>query len=147
MQLNNGLKSIVRFKQIFDTPNYAIIEMESVQGGLLKKLFKRSKPLEESEVTSIIKNILNGVNYIHERGYMHRDLKPENILLVGNNTYDIKIVDFGLSVQHKGGPISLHQQIDDKVGTLIYMAPEQASYQSYSKVIAYEIHWLFNLEN
>lgn len=55
--------------------------MEYVQGGLLKKLFKRTKPLTENEVRNVIKNILEGIGYIHERGYMHRDLKPENILL------------------------------------------------------------------
>ncbi len=55
--------------------------MEYVPGGLLKKLFKRSKPMIESEVKAVIKNVLEGVSYIHERGYMHRDLKPENILM------------------------------------------------------------------
>jgi serine/threonine protein kinase len=55
--------------------------MEYVPGGLLKKYFKRSKPMTESEVKSVIKNVLKGVSYIHERGYMHRDLKPENILM------------------------------------------------------------------
>ena len=55
--------------------------MEYVPGGLLKKLFKRSKPMTESEVKAVVKNVLEGVSYIHERGYMHRDLKPENILM------------------------------------------------------------------
>ena len=83
---------------------------------------------------SVVKNIIEGVGYIHERGYMHRDLKPENILLCDNPSttltdpaypkINIKIVDFGLSVEHKNGPISLRHQIDDKVGTLVYMAPE-----------------------
>jgi serine/threonine protein kinase len=58
--------------------------MEYVSGGLLKKLFKKSKPLTESEVHSVVKNIIEGVGYIHEKGYMHRDLKPENILLCDN---------------------------------------------------------------
>ena len=123
---------IARFKQIFDTPQFIFIEMEYVPGGLLKKLFKRTKALSENEVRSVIKNILEGVGYIHERGYMHRDLKPENILLCespsthqpGNEQINIKIVDFGLSVEHKNGPVSLQHQIDDKVGTLVYMAPE-----------------------
>ena len=58
--------------------------MEYVAGGLLKKLFKKSKALTENEVHSVVKNIIEGVGYIHERGYMHRDLKPENILLCEN---------------------------------------------------------------
>ena len=66
---------------MFDTPNYAFIEMEYISGGLLKKLFKRAVPLSESEARIVVKNILEGVMHIHERGYIHRDLKPENILL------------------------------------------------------------------
>jgi serine/threonine protein kinase len=83
--------------------------MEYVPGGLLKKLFKKSKPLNELDTKDVIKNILEGVSYIHERGFMHRDLKPENILLCDNSHHclELKIVDFGLSVEHKNGPISL----------------------------------------
>lgn len=77
--------------------------MEYIQGGLLKKLFK--KPLVESEVNLIVKNILEGLRFIHDRGFMHRDLKPENIIMCSNGgttgtvpSFDLKIVDFGLSV-------------------------------------------------
>jgi len=52
-------------------------------------------------VSQVVKNILEGVNYIHERDYIHRDLKPENILLSHRKSLDIKIVDFGLSAVHK----------------------------------------------
>lgn len=48
-----------------------------------------------------MRNLLEGVNYIHERDYIHRDLKPENILLTSINKLEIKIVDFGLSALHK----------------------------------------------
>ena len=116
----NGHQMIAKFKQIFDTPTYIFIEMEYVPGGLLKKLFKRSKAMSDTEAKLIVKNILEGVCYIHERGYMHRDLKPENILMCETpphsyqqengvqQSFDLKIVDFGLSVEHKNGPISLH---------------------------------------
>lgn len=53
--------------------------MEYVEGGQLKKLFKRF--LTEQEASQVMKNILEGVHFIHEREYIHRDLKPENILL------------------------------------------------------------------
>lgn len=69
----------------------------------MKKLFK--KPLVESEVNLIVKNILEGLRFIHDRGFMHRDLKPENIIMCSNGgttgtvpSFDLKIVDFGLSV-------------------------------------------------
>lgn len=109
------------FKQIFETSHYILIEMEHIKGGQIKKLYKRVPALSEREASLIVKNILEGVNYIHERDYIHRDLKPENILLCDRNSLDIKIVDFGLSAMHK---VLNFDQIDDKYGTLIYMAPE-----------------------
>eukprot|EP00347_Sterkiella_histriomuscorum_P018930 403343621 len=124
-------ENIVKFKQIFETSQYLMIEMEYVKGGQLKKLYKRTPALSEREASQVVKNILEGVNYIHDRDYIHRDLKPENILLFSRKSLDIKIVDFGLSAMHK---VLNFEQIDEKIGTLVYMAPEQASYQSYAKV-------------
>eukprot|EP00347_Sterkiella_histriomuscorum_P011634 403371699 len=125
-------ENIVKFKQIFETSQYLMIEMEYVKGGQLKKLYKRTPALSEREASQVVKNILEGVNYIHDRDYIHRDLKPENILLFSRKSLDIKIVDFGLSAMHK---VLNFEQIDEKIGTLVYMAPEQASYQSYAKRI------------
>ena len=98
-----------------------MIEMEYVKGGQIKKLYERIPELTERDVSQVVKNILEGVNYIHERDYIHRDLKPENILLSHRKSLDIKIVDFGLSAVHK---VLSPDQNDEKVGTLIYMAPE-----------------------
>lgn len=48
-----------------------------------------------------MKNLLEGVNYVHARDIIHRDLKPENILLtsLSDACNDVKIVDFGLSAE------------------------------------------------
>mmetsp|Transcript_33666 Transcript_33666/g.32695 ORF Transcript_33666/g.32695 Transcript_33666/m.32695 type:complete len:98 (+) Transcript_33666:500-793(+) len=97
-----------------------MIEMEYVQGGQLTKLFKKEN-LSEQEASQIIKSMLEGVLYIHDQNYIHRDLKPANILLKKNDGLEVKIVDFGLSAMHK---IMSFDQIDEKIGTLIYMAPE-----------------------
>ena len=80
-------------------------------------------------------DILSGLCMIHEKHYIHRDLKPDNILLnydegqgINEKTkrYIAKIADFGLSAEIKYGAYSGCNQIDDKMGTLLYMAPEQA---------------------
>ena len=73
--------------------------MEYVKGGQLDRLFK--KELTERQVSEVVKNILEAVNYVHERDYIHRDLKPQNILMQDKNGLEIKIVDFGLSAMHR----------------------------------------------
>eukprot|EP00347_Sterkiella_histriomuscorum_P023943 403332847 len=89
----------------------------------------------DEEASIIVKGILQGLVGIHELDVIHRDIKPENIMLekIENQTsIDIKIVDFGLSAKYKGNQ---KQQIDDKIGTLLFMAPEQISMQNYGKKI------------
>lgn len=49
----------------------------------------------------LVKSILEGVHYIHDRNYIHRDMKPANIMLKDSEGFDVKIVDFGLSAVHK----------------------------------------------
>ena len=50
---------------------------------------------------------------------MHRDLKPQNILLIANNWSDIKLIDFGFSINFK-----IYDYITTFCGSKKYMAPE-----------------------
>jgi serine/threonine protein kinase len=71
--------------------------------------------------------MLQGVHYIHSKGFSHRDLKPENILL--NKIYDIKIVDFGFACPLEGRDGSGTNR--SQIGTPGYMAPEILGKQAY----------------
>lgn len=66
----------------------------------LKKLLKSSKHLEETQVKSMIYDMVCGLLYLHKAQIIHRDLKPANILV--NNDCTIQICDFGLARSMKG---------------------------------------------
>ncbi len=45
----------------------------------------------------MIKQLLSAVHYMHSKSIMHRDIKPENLILLDEETFEIKLADFGLS--------------------------------------------------
>lgn len=67
--------------------------MELCAGGDLFSLILSTGKLDYLEADCFFKQIIRGINYMHEMGVAHRDLKPENILLTAHGA--IKITDFG----------------------------------------------------
>ena len=48
----------------------------------MKERFSRGEKFSDSEAAALMRGILQGVNYIHEKSIVHRDLKPQNILVM-----------------------------------------------------------------
>ena len=67
--------------------------MEFCAGGDLYTLVLAAGKLEVAEADCYFKQMLYGVEYLHEMGVAHRDLKPENLLLTTHGS--LKITDFG----------------------------------------------------
>ena len=44
------------------------------------KRYRGARGLPNDQIRDIMKQVLNGMAYIHSRGYFHRDIKPENLL-------------------------------------------------------------------
>lgn len=53
--------------------------------------------MTEREVIKYMKQIAEGVEFIHKQGIVHLDLKPENIMCVNKTGTKIKLIDFGLA--------------------------------------------------
>ncbi|TPX23646.1 serine/threonine-protein kinase HAL4/sat4 [Coccidioides immitis] len=67
--------------------------MEYCAGGDLYTLILAAGKLEVGEADCYFKQLMRGVEYMHEMGVAHRDLKPENLLLTTHGA--LKITDFG----------------------------------------------------
>ena len=90
---------IVRIVELIeDDENYYIVS-EVLKGGELFKRIIEAKCFTEQQASIIVKQIMEGLNYMHQQMVTHRDLKPENILLVSDDPYDlsIRIADLGFA--------------------------------------------------
>jgi serine/threonine-protein kinase len=97
------------------------IVMEFVEGETLQQRLRRQPPLSPADSVGIVTQMLDALGYAHERAIVHRDVKPANVVVLGQGR--VKLMDFG--VAHMGG--THLTQVGAMIGTLRYMAPEQAA--------------------
>ncbi len=135
--------NIVRTLAFDPFAEVAYLAMEYIPGTSLRPVIQ-SRKLKPDDAVAIMRQVLAGLSFAHERGVVHRDIKPENILVherVAQEGYSspglIKVTDFGLgqtSQTMAAGSIAYSAslqtpQAQEIAGTLDYMAPEQRSVQ------------------
>uniref|UniRef100_A0A3B4VNE8 Striated muscle enriched protein kinase a n=1 Tax=Seriola dumerili TaxID=41447 RepID=A0A3B4VNE8_SERDU len=112
-------EKVMALHEAYVTPRYLVLVAEYCTGKeLLYSLVDRFR-YSEDDVVGYLVQILQGVEYLHNRRVLHLDLKPDNIMVTNLNA--IKIVDFGSAQSFN--PLSLKHG-DSEAGTLEYMAPE-----------------------
>ncbi|XP_072763488.1 serine/threonine-protein kinase polo [Anoplolepis gracilipes] len=111
-------KHIVGFHGFFDDSHNVYIILELCRKRSMMELHKRRKALSECETRYFMKQILDGVFYLHQHRIIHRDLKLGNLFL--NDELQVKIGDFGLAtrLEHDG------ERKKTVCGTPNYIAPE-----------------------
>ncbi|CAL9698878.1 unnamed protein product [Knipowitschia caucasica] len=118
--------------------------------------------VDTEHTLSILKQILDGVQYIHSRGIIHRDLKPRNIFLTGQGCHvSPRIGDFGLACRNliadsyeSSGSLCSDSSHTTAVGTFVYASPEQLKGSHYDSksdmysvgILAYELFHPFGTE-
>lgn len=94
---------------------YAITEY--CGGGNLSNFINKNKDnFDEQIIKSFFRQIIKGIQYLHDNKIIHRDIKPDNVLV---DDGCIKICDFGLSKIFSG-----LKKINSVCGSPLYMAPE-----------------------
>jgi hypothetical protein len=96
---------------------------ELVHGRTLDAL-ERDGALSDRDVLRVGLALAEALGHAHERGVIHRDVKPQNVIVPDEGHEAAKLTDFG--VAHLAGDEPL-TRTGDVVGTLAYMAPEQAA--------------------
>jgi serine/threonine protein kinase len=114
---------------IYGVEDRAIV-LELVDGQTL------AGPLSAEEAIPLIHQLIDALEYAHEKGIVHRDLKPANIKVTPDGR--LKVLDFGLAKALANDPAATADQANSPtmtmratmagviMGTAAYMSPEQA---------------------
>ncbi|CUM66720.1 uncharacterized protein PRCAT00004400001 [Priceomyces carsonii] len=116
---------------MFGTDNiWVYLVMELAESGDLFDKIEPNVGVDEEIANFYFRQLINAVDYIHQKGVAHRDIKPENILL--DKEGNLKLGDFGLATvyQRRKSKRLSHEQC----GSPPYMAPEILSSDGYDPV-------------
>ncbi|KAH3745710.1 Protein kinase [Pelomyxa schiedti] len=108
--------NIVRLIELIRENDDVYFVFEFMHSNLYEAMKDREKYFPEGKIRNIIYQVLQGLHFMHNRGYFHRDMKPENLLVTKDTT---KIADFGLAREIRSKP-----PYTDYVSTRWYRAPE-----------------------
>ena len=100
----------------------ALLVTELVDGSTLAQL-NRDGTLSDREIGEIGADLCEALDHAHARAVVHRDIKPQNVLVTEEGEPRAKLMDFGVARLTDAAALTAP---GDVVGTLAYMAPEQA---------------------
>ncbi|KAJ2789540.1 Calcium/calmodulin-dependent protein kinase type I [Coemansia linderi] len=135
-QLSRKHENILTLVDYFETPRNVYLITELCTGGeLFEHILCRKPAFTERDAAQVMRQIVEGVCFLHAHGIVHRDLKAENCLFrtpAADST--LVIGDFGMSSLIAGG-LDGSRSLTAHCGTPGYMAPELVLKLGYGKPV------------
>jgi serine/threonine-protein kinase len=116
--------NIVQAYSVDNEMDRYFIVMEFVDGHDLQQLVEANGPLDFEHAADYIRQAAEGLAHAHARNLVHCDIKPSNLLV--NNQGVVKILDLGLARLNQSDDPRSSASGGPAIGTVDYMAPEQA---------------------
>ncbi|XP_070276207.1 myosin light chain kinase 2, skeletal/cardiac muscle [Myotis yumanensis] len=125
-QLNH--RNLIQLYAAIETPHDIILFLEYIEGGeLFERIVDEDYQLTEVDTMVFVRQICDGILFMHEMQVLHLDLKPENILCVNNTGHLVKIIDFGLARRYNP-----NEKMKVNFGTPEFLSPEVVNYDQIS---------------
>ncbi|KTF79644.1 hypothetical protein cypCar_00044173 [Cyprinus carpio] len=116
--------NLIQLYAAYESRNDVILVLEYVDGGeLFDRIIDENYKLKELDTVMFIRQICEGLRYMHKMYILHLDLKPENILCVSRVTNKVKIIDFGLARKYQP-----REKLRVNFGTPEFLSPEVVNY-------------------
>ncbi|XP_071091740.1 testis-specific serine/threonine-protein kinase 4-like [Haliotis cracherodii] len=126
--------NLIKFHQVIETTTRFFLIMEISENGDLLEHIRNRSVIDEDLAGKWMRNLLDGICYMHSKGIVHRDLKCENLLV--DNSLVLKVTDFGFAkklFKVKGNEVSL---CETYCGSYAYAPPEILKGQPYNAYCA-----------
>jgi mitogen-activated protein kinase kinase kinase len=131
-------ENIVQYLGSNSDETHLNIFLEYVPGGSVATMLVNYGPLGESLIQNFVRQILQGLSYLHSRDIIHRDIKGANILV--DNKGSVKISDFGISKRVEASSLLSGPSGGKKgaqrvslQGSVFWMAPEVVRQTAYTR--------------